>query len=995
MHRKSGKNTVFLLILLIPLILSGCSGPSFKRYLTDALKVTIDKGSREVSYTNKQYGQYYMQSSASFDNGWMGWTLREKRIFNDYSISVNGKDLDRTQSLVSVYPDKLVRFYPGSDVDEQFLFPDDEDAVVISLKNLKKQKVVFSILGLSFPAKATVSENLIIINADAFEKEQNFSIAASGEITEINFSESTSTFTFEGLDNANIVFAMSKKPNAADELLRKTEELFLLKQERIEKLLQAAYIQTEDTDFRNAYLWAVASLDALVTKQQMKGIFAGLPWFNNYWGRDTFISLPGATYTNGNFDDAREVLLSFAKYQDKRQGSKTFGRIPNRITLQDVIYNTADGTPRFIHESYEYLKYSGDLAFLDEIYPAVKRAFYGATMNYVDRYGFLTHADADTWMDAVGPEAPWSPRGNRANDIQALWYQQLTASREMALLKKDKAFAARCDKMIEKLTKSFNEKFILADSTIIADHLNRDGSPDTTLRPNLFFPLNADGLVTDIQTRFAVLTKGMQNIVYPYGVLSLDPRDTNFHPFHQYPPYYVKDAAYHNGIIWTWNAGPVIQSLCNVQLQDLAWNLSKDLTRQILTQGAVGTIAELTDALPRSGGTYPELSGTFSQAWSLAEYIRAIYQDYFGSHPNALEKTLYLMPALPSSLRNITFKQRIGNDYVKVTYRFDRARYRVEIDAMQIQDTLTIAASLINLSNANYLMKSWVTQDDKLVFEIPADATELSALQTERNGEKITVSSDIYVDPPENKQLYDQIRFAEPRFDSTWKSISTIGYEVMHHAAIKKGRKDATVILRSTDPENDTKYQYPTNPNFKPGILDITAFEVAGDDSMYYFNLSFKNLSNPMWHPEFGFQLTLAGIYINTPGAPSGVDAGFNALYRFEAARAFSRMILVGGGIEVYDHTLGKIAAYIPQSVDVANPLGDVNKKSISFAIPKRLLGEISRESVITILVGGQNDGGGAGIGEFRSVTAKPSEWTGGGRKSASESNVYDVLKIN
>lgn len=59
------------------------------------------------------------------------------------------------------------------------------------------------------------------------------------------------------------------------------------------------------------------------------GIYAGLPWFNNFWERDTFISLPGATLVTGNFADARKVLLSFARFQLRDSTDRRDGRIPN------------------------------------------------------------------------------------------------------------------------------------------------------------------------------------------------------------------------------------------------------------------------------------------------------------------------------------------------------------------------------------------------------------------------------------------------------------------------------------------------------------------------------------------------------------------------------------------------------------------------------------------------------------------------------------------
>jgi len=75
---------------------------------------------------------------------------------------------------------------------------------------------------------------------------------------------------------------------------------------------------------------------------------------------------------------------------------------------------------------YEYVKYLRRCRFSSKkMYPVIARSIDGTIKYHSDTLGFLTHADAESWMDAVGPNGPWSPRGSRACDVQALWHQQL------------------------------------------------------------------------------------------------------------------------------------------------------------------------------------------------------------------------------------------------------------------------------------------------------------------------------------------------------------------------------------------------------------------------------------------------------------------------------------------------------------------------------------------------------------------------------------------
>ncbi|MCD4691232.1 hypothetical protein K8S17_07205, partial [bacterium] len=196
---------------------------------------------------------------------------------------------------------------------------------------------------------------------------------------------------------------------------------------RICGLLDRVGVACADSDYAYALRWATASVDALVMNQMGVGVFAGLHWFPNYWGRDTFISLPGACLCRGEFDVAREVLMTFARMQNTDESESAYGRIPNLAMPGEIHYNTADGTWWLVREALEYVLYSGDVAFAAEILPCVERAVVGALLHRVDDDVLIRHGDAETWMDAVGGGGPFSPRGDRAVEIQVLWREALLA----------------------------------------------------------------------------------------------------------------------------------------------------------------------------------------------------------------------------------------------------------------------------------------------------------------------------------------------------------------------------------------------------------------------------------------------------------------------------------------------------------------------------------------------------------------------------------------
>jgi glycogen debranching enzyme len=425
--------------------------------------------------------------------------------------------------------------------------------------------------------------------------------------------------------------------------------------------------------------WITITMDELITEQQGNGIYAGLPWFNEYWGRDMFISFPGACLVTGQFDVAKKILKDFVELQDTDPSSETYGRIPNRANLEGILYNTTDGTPRLVIQALEVAKYTGDTEFLHELYPAIKMSIDASIKNYTDENGYLTHADADTWMDVKRNGIPGSPRGNRANDIQALWYAQLMAGSEIAAMMDDIGSAEEWSGLATLLASNFEKDFCNKAESYIYDHLNTDGSADLQFRPNQLYCFD---LIGDDDFKQRVTRRSWEELVYPWGVASLAQWDRQFHPQHENWHYYHKDDAYHNGTIWLWNNGIAMQRMIEYGQVDTAWELFKNMNRQALHEGAVGSLSENADAHPREGKTWVSRSGTFLQAWSNAEHLRVWYQHFLGIRPNMLEGTIVVEPKLPSEIKELETSVKIGNGTLHYRYADGKVKVKLEdIDA--------------------------------------------------------------------------------------------------------------------------------------------------------------------------------------------------------------------------------------------------------------------------------------------------------------------------
>ena len=630
------------------LALGACSFISAQALRLDELKVTTygNKQSREFSFSDKHAGFFYgMTGTDDFLDWNAGWNIRARRVFNDYRLYWNGRLLPRqhNETTVNIYPDRMVRRYPGF-IKETFSLVDEQKVIYIALENRGKKEQIFGIelLG-DIISKPSVDGNTAILTPKEHQGNvvrvaainPDVPVTVEGSIITAGAGSGGFVITFGDTEQSSRLVADARNNNA---------EWHHTRAMRMQRLIDDNAIES-DNQIAKGISWLMLTADELVTKQHGGwGIYAGLPWFTDFWGRDMFISLPGIVLCTGQFEVARDILSSFAKYMDVDPSSPTYGRVPNRLNLDGILYNTTDGTPRFVIEALDYLRYSGDKSFIKSIYKNVKIATDASLKLYVDDRGYLTHADADTWMDAKRQSKyPCSPRGNRAVDIQALWYGQLTAAVQMAQYMGKKDDVARWQAAADKLKSNFEKDFVV-DGRIV-DHLNADGSPDHQIRPNTMYAyelISSDSLkMNDLRTTWT-------HLVYPWGVSSLDQMDENFHPYHEQWHRYHKDDAYHNGTIWLWQNGMAMQRMIEYGQEQKAYKLFSNMNRQALDEGAIGSLAENADAWCRPGQTWVRRSGTFLQAWSNAEQIRAWSQCFLCllyTSPSPRDSILSRMPS--------------------------------------------------------------------------------------------------------------------------------------------------------------------------------------------------------------------------------------------------------------------------------------------------------------------------------------------------------------
>lgn len=357
-------------------------------------------------------------------------------------------------------------------------------------------------------------------------------------------------------------------------------------------------------------------------------VLAGLPWFTD-WGRDTMIALTGLTLATGRYQDARDILTTFARYVHH-------GMVPNMFPDEGTapLYNTADASMWYFYAVGKYLDYTGtpeDYAFVQEtIYPKLKEIIaayeHGTDFSiYMEEDG-LIHAgsglDQVTWMDVRVGDWVATPRHGKPVEINALWYHALCLMEEWATRfgEDGSHYAALAAHAKESFAKEFwNEK----DGCLydVVDGLEGDA----TLRPNQIYAVSLPHRMLDADKEKKIVDKVYEKLYAKTGLRSLSPDDKEYHPTYE-GCLDKRDHAYHQGTSWGFLLGGFLTAYVHVYgtSKEVITQVDAmlDATREQFYHGCIGSIAEIFD------GDEPHTSrGCYAQAWSVGEILRAYTED--------------------------------------------------------------------------------------------------------------------------------------------------------------------------------------------------------------------------------------------------------------------------------------------------------------------------------------------------------------------------------
>jgi hypothetical protein len=351
------------------------------------------------------------------------------------------------------------------------------------------------------------------------------------------------------------------------------------------------------------------SFDTLITSVSGEGIYAGLPWFYQYWARDELISV-GGLFALDRYEQALPILQ---KYQQLLGD----GRIPNRfphseLGSADAIGLLAKRYCDILTKKPQLLSIASWLSIRDFFIESLE-----LQLSVYEKNGLVFNTAKETWMDTdqtiTGAQ---DTRSGARIEIQAYTLCIYKLIHEIGVYCKDDAY-----EHFAELERTFAQRvshvFFNEQSHRLVDGIELDGSVDLTIRPNVFLAYYAYPDLLSKQQWVSTFEQTLPALLLPWGGLSsIDCASPLFCPHHTGQT----NESYHRGDSWFYINN--IASLClltvSSRFTDVARRIVRSSIHELLESGIMGYCAEISDAHELHS------KGCFAQSWSHATLLEVL-----------------------------------------------------------------------------------------------------------------------------------------------------------------------------------------------------------------------------------------------------------------------------------------------------------------------------------------------------------------------------------
>ena len=410
-----------------------------------------------------------------------------------------------------------------------------------------------------------------------------------------------------------------------------------------------------------AFEWAKVALDGLIVDNPDlgRGLVAGLgpsgtggrPGFGWFFGTDAYLnSLSFNSF--GNTAASRDGLAFTQKWQRKD------GKMAHELSQaagylrwwEDYPYGYIHGdtSPYYIIAVEDYIRATGDLAFLKASWPSLFRAY---------EWSLATDGDGDGLMDN-GKAGLGALEFGALTGIQtdiylgAVWVRANLAMKTLAAAMGDKAVAKKAGDFAGRSARAWKEKFWDEANDQYSYAFNKDGRLVAELTPwsavGLAWGLGdfARGLRTLARMNRADLTTD-------WGVRMLSSQSPLYEPLN-----------YNYGACWPFLSGWVAAALFDFDYLPQGYQVLMANARHT-TDNALGTVMELFSG---AQNTWPQ-EGVAHQGFSSTGIVLPLVRGLLGLDGDALDRKISFRPGFPADWTLVSISNgKVGEAQFSLEY---------------------------------------------------------------------------------------------------------------------------------------------------------------------------------------------------------------------------------------------------------------------------------------------------------------------------------------
>ncbi len=302
----------------------------------------------------------------------------------------------------------------------------------------------------------------------------------------------------------------------ADAALEKTQSYYA-------EMLGRSVLMTPNPEVNRGVLWAKANMMRTIVKAPTGWSFVNDPTrSNNSVGRDTAWFAHGGDYFHPDF--VRESLLAYVYNQEDSGKVVEYYDIRNGKTA-DYDLNINDNTPLLVYALWHHYNTSGDLSFLQEVYPAAVKAV-RYILSQRNEQGLV-------WCTATGT-SDWGIIGWRnvitnyrisgaSTEVNSECYMALLTASHMARVLGNHDESLELLTAAEALKTAINAHLKNPGNGLYYLNIDVDGHPRSNVTSDLVFPVMFG--VADEQTSAQIISRLSDADFWTAAGIRTTPRD--------------------------------------------------------------------------------------------------------------------------------------------------------------------------------------------------------------------------------------------------------------------------------------------------------------------------------------------------------------------------------------------------------------------------------------------------------------------------------------